>query len=180
VKEPNFYGRAPLPTTAADGGQEREATQLANHTGQGILSGTDSLARAIETRIDALRRRIALQTSAIPSRSAPLLCARQVNVLPRTHSGLADQLRAAALQTGLRQFMTTANSGGLSSLDRNLQPPFLVQNSLPRSIAIPSSMRTQVEASPSHWSNHADIIAELERPLILAAPLSFMHWSTLT
>jgi hypothetical protein len=168
VKEPNFYGRAPLPTTAADGGQEREATQLAYHTGQGILSGTDSLARAIETRIDALRRRIALQTSAIPSRSAPLLCARQVNVLPRTHSGLADQLRAAALQTG-QAFMTTAHSGGLSSVDRNLQPPFLVQNSLPRSIAIPSSMRTRVEASPSHGSNRADIIAELERRLILAA-----------
>jgi hypothetical protein len=160
----------PLPDTAADGGQERQVTQRASHTRQGVLPGTDSLARVIEARVDALRRRIALQSSAIPNRSAPFPYARQLEVLPRARSGphvLAAQLRAAAIQTRLQQaFIAT---GGLSNLDRNLQQPFLVQNRQQQSVAIPSSMRTRVEDTSHHTPTRAGIIAELERRLILDA-----------
>jgi hypothetical protein len=162
----------PLSASAANCGQERQATQLATHTTQSILPGTDSLARVIQARVDALRRRIALQSSALPNRRSPLLCDRQLEVLPRARSGphvLAAQLRAAAIQTRLQQaFIATANLGGLSNFDRNLQQSSLVQNRQQRSVAIPSSVRTRVDIS-HHAPTRASIIAELERRLILDA-----------
>jgi hypothetical protein len=169
----------PLPATAADRDQESLATQFATNGSQGTFPGNGSLARVIEMRIDALRRRIALQSAAIPngrglSDSEPFLCERQQEVMPRTRGDpniLLAQLRDAAIQARLRQaFVATANRGGLSNFDRNLQLSSIGENGHQRSVAIPSSsMRTRVEDSSHHASSRAGIIAELERRLILAA-----------
>jgi hypothetical protein len=168
-----------LPATAADRDQESLATQFATNGSQGTFPGNDSLDRVIEMRIDALRRQIALQSAAFPNRrglsdSAPFLCESQQEVVPRIRGDpniLAAQLRDAAIQARLQEaFVATANRGGWSNLDRNLQLSSIGESRQQRSVAITSSsMRTRVEYLSRHASSRAGIIAELERRLILAA-----------